>query len=358
MPAARRRPTAAASCWRSTPTASSTSGPSAAAPRRAGPRAGAAASCRGRRSRRRSRRRPFRELDAHRRGLRRRRSLRGRRGGARHRLGVGGARAVRRPRAHERQGARWRASTRRRRDRRRGAARPPARAAARRRGSRSPSPDRGLDGHQRRLALPLHDGTPLPRDTDPAFAGPITFRPNEAAEQFVPDTAAGRRLAAVRAAAGGGRDQAPAEAPPSREQLPALITKVPSRSCKRLTLSLSFKRHAQGAGAADRAAQGQDGGQDARTARFKPGRHTLKLPARRASAGRPRLALRDQGADDRRGRSSRSRLGRHRRTRRQLAPAAADVRRAWWSSAAAAARRGGRGVVLVVRRARRSTTPR
>lgn len=28
---------------------------------------------------------------------------------------------------------------------------------------------------------------PLPRDTDPAFAGTITFRPNEAAEQFLPD---------------------------------------------------------------------------------------------------------------------------------------------------------------------------
>jgi hypothetical protein len=32
------------------------------------------------------------------------------------------------------------------------------------------------------------DGTQLPRDTDPAFRGPITYRPNEAAEQFVPDT--------------------------------------------------------------------------------------------------------------------------------------------------------------------------
>ena len=31
------------------------------------------------------------------------------------------------------------------------------------------------------------DGTPLPDDTDPAFQGTIEFRPNEAAEQFVPD---------------------------------------------------------------------------------------------------------------------------------------------------------------------------
>jgi hypothetical protein len=31
------------------------------------------------------------------------------------------------------------------------------------------------------------DGTPLARDTDPAFQGTIEFRPNESAEQFIPD---------------------------------------------------------------------------------------------------------------------------------------------------------------------------
>jgi hypothetical protein len=31
------------------------------------------------------------------------------------------------------------------------------------------------------------DGTPLERDTDPAFQGTIEFRPNETAEQFIPD---------------------------------------------------------------------------------------------------------------------------------------------------------------------------
>jgi len=31
------------------------------------------------------------------------------------------------------------------------------------------------------------DGAPQPLDTDPAFGGTITFRPNEAAEQFIPD---------------------------------------------------------------------------------------------------------------------------------------------------------------------------
>ena len=38
-----------------------------------------------------------------------------------------------------------------------------------------------------RLGVPLHGWRPAPRDTDPAFAEPITFRPNEAAEQFIPD---------------------------------------------------------------------------------------------------------------------------------------------------------------------------
>ncbi len=31
------------------------------------------------------------------------------------------------------------------------------------------------------------DGTPLERDADPAFASTIEFRPNESAEQFIPD---------------------------------------------------------------------------------------------------------------------------------------------------------------------------
>jgi hypothetical protein len=35
--------------------------------------------------------------------------------------------------------------------------------------------------------FPYSDGTPLPLDTDPAFQGTIEFRPNESAEQFVPD---------------------------------------------------------------------------------------------------------------------------------------------------------------------------
>lgn len=34
----------------------------------------------------------------------------------------------------------------------------------------------------------LSNGIEYPQDTDPAFQGTITFRPNEAAEQFVPDT--------------------------------------------------------------------------------------------------------------------------------------------------------------------------
>ena len=38
-----------------------------------------------------------------------------------------------------------------------------------------------------RFEVHVHDGLPLALDTDPSFQGTIEFRPNEAAEQFVPD---------------------------------------------------------------------------------------------------------------------------------------------------------------------------
>lgn len=82
------------------------------------------------------------------------------------------------------------------------------------------------------------DGTRPPKDTDPAFAGPITTRPNEAAEQFVPDTAPA--------------DDSQLFAPPpvavettsteaaEPEPLEALIKNVRKPKLKGLTLSLSF----------------------------------------------------------------------------------------------------------------------
>ena len=99
------------------------------------------------------------------------------------------------------------------------------------------------------------DGTAYPRNTDPAFASTITFRPNEAAEQFIPDAppvddselfkpppveieqpAAARRHAAPSRAAAQGPQ--PGEGPPARRVVHA---------------------HAQGARAAARAAQGPHG---------------------------------------------------------------------------------------------------
>lgn len=82
------------------------------------------------------------------------------------------------------------------------------------------------------------DGTPRPRDTDPAFASLITFRPNEAAEQFVPDRPPedDSQLFAP----------PPAENDPNKETPPAkvirrapLIKKVRSR-LRGLTLIVSF----------------------------------------------------------------------------------------------------------------------
>jgi hypothetical protein len=79
------------------------------------------------------------------------------------------------------------------------------------------------------------DGTPLPLDTDPHFQGPIDFRPNEAAEQFVPDAlpADDSQLFAP----------PPVEAIKEKEQkvrsLPPLLRKIRSRT-RGLTLIVSF----------------------------------------------------------------------------------------------------------------------
>jgi hypothetical protein len=79
------------------------------------------------------------------------------------------------------------------------------------------------------------DGTPLPLDTDPHFQGTIDFRPNEAAEQFVPDAlpADDSQLFAP----------PPVEAIEEKErklrQLPPLLRKIRSRA-RGLTLIVSF----------------------------------------------------------------------------------------------------------------------
>lgn len=117
------------------------------------------------------------------------------------------------------------------------------------------------------------DGTPLERDTDPAFQGTIEFRPNESAEQFIPD-----RLPV---------DDSQLFAPPPQEltpnvtpaakvrRLPPLLRRVRSRLLGlRLTVSFTLTRRARVQLLAKR------GGRTvARTPRrvFAPGRRDLTL---------------------------------------------------------------------------------
>jgi hypothetical protein len=118
------------------------------------------------------------------------------------------------------------------------------------------------------------DGTPLPLDTEAAFQGTIEFRPNEAAEQFVPD-----RLPVddSQLFAPPELEQDPtAEPPPARvKRLPPLLKKVRSR-LRGLVLTVSFTvtRRARVSLLAKR------GGRIvARTPSriFAPGRHSLAL---------------------------------------------------------------------------------
>lgn len=118
------------------------------------------------------------------------------------------------------------------------------------------------------------DGTVLPEDTDPAFQGTIEFRPNEAAEQFIPDKPP---LDDSQLFAPPELEQNPfAEGPKTKtKQLPPLLRKVRSK-LKGLTLTVSFTvtRKARVALLAKR------GGRTvARTPRrtFAPGRRRLVL---------------------------------------------------------------------------------
>ena len=117
------------------------------------------------------------------------------------------------------------------------------------------------------------DGTPLPRDTDPAFQGTIEFRPNESAEQFVPD-----RLPV---------DDSQLFAPPPLEltpnavkaakvrRLPPLLQRVRSHlNGLRLTVSFTLTRRARVQLLAKR------GGQTVASSpreTFAPGRRSIEL---------------------------------------------------------------------------------
>jgi hypothetical protein len=81
------------------------------------------------------------------------------------------------------------------------------------------------------------DGAPLARDDDPAFAGTITFRPNESAEQFVPDRPPvdDSQLFAPPPL----EVQQQTTAPRRGRRLPPLIRRIRSR-LEKLTLTVSF----------------------------------------------------------------------------------------------------------------------
>lgn len=118
------------------------------------------------------------------------------------------------------------------------------------------------------------DGTPLPLDTEPAFEGTIEFRPNEAAEQFVPDTPP---VDDSQLFAPPELEQDPtAEPPPAKvKRLPPLLKQARSRlQGLRLTVSFTVTRKARVALLAKR------GGRTvARTPQrtLAPGRHSLVL---------------------------------------------------------------------------------
>jgi hypothetical protein len=83
------------------------------------------------------------------------------------------------------------------------------------------------------------DGTPLPRDEDPAFNRLITFRPNEAAEQFVPD-APPADDSNIFAPPPLEITQDPPQEPPRTIKVPALFKKPKTRLVNKTTLEMTL----------------------------------------------------------------------------------------------------------------------
>jgi hypothetical protein len=117
------------------------------------------------------------------------------------------------------------------------------------------------------------DGSLLPEDTEPAFQGTIEFRPNEAAEQFVPDQPP---VDDSQLFAPPELEQDPTAEPPKKvRRLPPLLRNVRSRlRGLRLTVSFTVTRKAKVALLAKRGNRTV-----ARTRRrvLAPGRHALVL---------------------------------------------------------------------------------
>jgi hypothetical protein len=118
------------------------------------------------------------------------------------------------------------------------------------------------------------DGTPEAKDTDPNFAQTITFRPNEAAEQFVPDSAPADD-SNLFAPPPPPPPAAPAPTPKAK-RLKALISKILKPKLQGLTLELRFTV-ARKARVQLIARRGGKTVAKTRSETFKPGRHVLKL---------------------------------------------------------------------------------
>jgi hypothetical protein len=118
------------------------------------------------------------------------------------------------------------------------------------------------------------DGTPLPEDTEPAFQGTIEFRPNEAAEQFVPDQPP---VDDSQLFAPPELEQDPTADPPKAKvrRLPPLLRKVRSQ-LRGLTLTVSFTVTRK-AKIALLAKKGQRTVARTKRRAFAPGRHQLSL---------------------------------------------------------------------------------
>lgn len=118
------------------------------------------------------------------------------------------------------------------------------------------------------------DGGQLPEDTEPAFQGTIEFRPNEAAEQFVPDQPP---VDDSQLFAPPELEQNPIAEPPKAKvhRLPPLLKKVRSR-LEGLTLTVSFTVTRK-AKVALLAKKGNRTVARTPTRTFAPGRHQLIL---------------------------------------------------------------------------------
>ncbi len=118
------------------------------------------------------------------------------------------------------------------------------------------------------------EGAPLPLDTEPAFQGTIEFRPNESAEQFVPDTPP---VDDSQLFAPPELERNPIADPPKRKvrRLPALLRNVRSNlDGLSLTVSFTVTRKAK---VALLAKKGRKTVARTKSRLFAPGRHQLTL---------------------------------------------------------------------------------